>query len=78
MFDSILRNQALSIDWISNLVNILEKDIINPVDNAQLFYTVVDMLVILMEWNSGDHPNADESSRKTFNNIVKKIKVEVF
>ena len=75
MFDSILRNQTLSIEWISNLVNILEKDIINPVDNAQLFYTVVDMLVILMEWNSGDHPNADESSRKTFNIIVKKIKV---
>ena len=75
MFDSILRNQSLSMEWIMTLVNLLEKDIINPVDNAQLFYTVVDMLIVLMEFNSADHPSADEQAKKMYNSIVKKIRV---
>ncbi|XP_075240979.1 mediator of RNA polymerase II transcription subunit 12-like protein isoform X3 [Convolutriloba macropyga] len=74
MFDSILRSQSLCTDWIVNLVNLLEKDIINPVDNPQLFYTVVDMLIVLIEFNSGDHPAADEQSKKSYNSSVKKIR----
>uniref|UniRef100_A0A2R5LGN9 Putative thyroid hormone receptor-associated protein complex subunit n=1 Tax=Ornithodoros turicata TaxID=34597 RepID=A0A2R5LGN9_9ACAR len=77
MFDMIQRSNTLTTDWALLLVQLISYGVVDPHSNAELFFTVLDMLAVLIHTTQVSDSSSGEEMRKQYINLVKKLKKEV-
>lgn len=77
MFDMIQRSNTLTTDWALLLVQLISYGVVDPHSSAELFFTVLDMLAVLIHTTQVSDSSSGEETRKQYLNLVKKLKKEV-
>ena len=79
MFDTIQRTHSVTGDWAYILNKLICYNIVDVKSNAELFYTVLDMLSALVHSTLvSDSADSVENSKKPYHVLIKKIKVRSY
>jgi hypothetical protein len=79
LFDSILRNPTVAIDWAILLTQLVTSGVVDSSNNTELFATLQDMLATLLHSTLVTDGQSDrgEDSRKYHPILIKKLKKEL-
>jgi len=79
LFDSVLRNPTLAIDWAVLMVQLVTSGVIDLTNNSELFVTLQDMTATLLHSTlvSDSQSDRSEDSRKYYPMLIKKLKKEL-
>jgi mediator of RNA polymerase II transcription subunit 12 len=79
LFDSILRNPMVAIDWAILLTQLVTNGVVDASNNTELFTTLQDMLATLLHSTLVTDGQSDrgEDSRKYYPILIKKLKKEL-
>lgn len=79
LFDSILRNPTVAIDWAILLTQLVTSGVVDHSNNADLFPTLQDMLATLLHSTlvTDGQSERGEDSRKYHPILIKKLKKEL-
>ncbi|XP_048481682.1 mediator of RNA polymerase II transcription subunit 12 isoform X3 [Plutella xylostella] len=75
MFDAIRRSYQLTSDWAVLLTQLVAHQLIDSYNNSNLFTTLLDMLATLIHSTLAE--GGDDSNRKHYQNLMKKLKKEL-
>ncbi len=79
LFDSILRNPTVAIDWAILLTQLVTAGVVDYSNNTELFPTLQDMLATLLHSTlvTDGQSERGEDSRKYHPILIKKLKKEL-
>ncbi|XP_070173165.1 mediator of RNA polymerase II transcription subunit 12-like protein isoform X2 [Littorina saxatilis] len=78
MFDTIQRSNATTSDWAMLLLQLISHEVVDCQTNSELFYTVIDMLSVLVHGTLiSDGQEKLEDNKKAYHNLIKKLKKEL-
>lgn len=79
LFDSILRNPTVAIDWAILLTQLVTAGVVDLTNNMELFATLQDMLATLLHSTlvTDGQSERGEDSRKYYPLLIKKLKKEL-
>jgi mediator of RNA polymerase II transcription subunit 12 len=76
MFDTIQKSNTNTTDWCVLLFQMIGYGVIDTQSNSELFYTIMDMLSVLIHGTLvSEGSEKGEENKKSYMNLVKKLKV---
>ncbi|KAL8595943.1 hypothetical protein ACOMHN_018255 [Nucella lapillus] len=78
MFDTIQRSNTNTSDWAMLLLQLISHEVVDCQTNSELFYTVIDMLSVLIHGTLiSEGQEKLEDNKKVYHNLIKKLKKEL-